>query len=173
MKLDIGCGLNSKGDVNCDLYINDINGHRGIQPHQKIPLKPKQISNFVLCHAQYLPFKNDAFTEVISDQVIEHVPDPYKSFKEWLRVTSNKLTIGCPHRLGERILDQFSRKGKQWNKIHHINKFNFRWFKQAAQKQKAYVSQTLIKTYIYFPHNYMPILRFPGAIEVEIIKNKT
>lgn len=71
--LDIGCGLNPKGDVNID-------------SNRSIP-REKPIPNFILADAQYLPFKDKSFSLAYASHVIEHIPNPLQALKEWNRVT--------------------------------------------------------------------------------------
>ena len=72
MVLDVGCGLNPKGDVNID---ND----RGI-PKQKL------IPNFILADAENLPFRDKCFSLGHASHIPEHILDPIKAFEEWKRV---------------------------------------------------------------------------------------
>lgn len=91
MKLDIGCGgseefkiHNVRGDVNCDI------------------LKPAyKILNFIQCDAQHLPFKDEAFEQVIMFDIIEHLHSPFKALKEAWRVlkTGGILHLGTPNAL--------------------------------------------------------------------------
>lgn len=63
--LDVGCGQNPKGTVNVDLQ-------RGYSD--------------IVCSAEYLPFKDNAFDVVYSSHCLEHVPEPLKALKEFRRV---------------------------------------------------------------------------------------
>lgn len=80
MMLDVGCGDSSKGSVNCDIV--------------------KHVAqNFILCDAQYLPFKNNSFSTVYSSHVVEHVEDPKLMVEELLRVAIKRVIIKTPHLL--------------------------------------------------------------------------
>src|SRR5512142_331557 len=76
--LDVGCGTTPVGDVNCDLFMEDSEGHRDPLAYNEETLKINKAKtpNFVLCDSRYLPFKNGSFDLVTSRQVIEHVPKP-------------------------------------------------------------------------------------------------
>lgn len=107
--LDVGCGLKPCGDVNCDLFTNNVN----IQ----------SVSNFVKCSAMNLPFTDQCFETVFSSHVIEHVPDPFLMFKELMRVSSKELLIRCPHK-----------DGSGAHVPGHLSFFDFDWFLNEAKK---------------------------------------
>lgn len=98
--LDIGCGLNASGEVNCDIT------------HQKA-------SNFILCDGEHLPFQNEIFSVVYANHVIEHVRNPYRFLSEALRVSDRRVLIRTPYR--------FSIGAKKSNHLHYFNK---KWFYQ-------------------------------------------
>jgi ubiquinone/menaquinone biosynthesis C-methylase UbiE len=82
MKLNVGCGGNKypfydlKCEVNCDIQ------------------RPKiKISNFVLCDARYLPFKDKTFQGVYAFNVLEHINDYMKALKELNRVSNYEVLI--------------------------------------------------------------------------------
>jgi ubiquinone/menaquinone biosynthesis C-methylase UbiE len=166
-QLCIGCGNNPTGSVNCDISIQDPEKHRGL--HSK-PINAKTTLNFVLCDALHLPFKDNCFESVFSAQVIEHLDQPLLFTREAVRVAKINVTIETMHRYGER-LDSFSnRKFGEWYKSHHPSKFNFNWFLRAADVLGCVVQRTYVCSYWYFPHEYMPIFRFPKEIGVVIKK---
>ena len=91
MKLDVGCGDKPKGDVNCDLFI-------GKSPHLSDAYACiKKPENFVLCDANYLPFKDSAFTVVHSSHILEHLKNPLSALQEFCRVTSKIVYLKIPH----------------------------------------------------------------------------
>jgi ubiquinone/menaquinone biosynthesis C-methylase UbiE len=106
--LDVGCGPDPRGDVNCDL-IKSNNVH--------------SIPNFVQCSALNLPFTDKCFDTTISCHVIEHVPDPFVMFKELMRVSSKELIIRCPHK-----------DGSGAHVPGHVSFFDFDWFFNEAKK---------------------------------------
>jgi ubiquinone/menaquinone biosynthesis C-methylase UbiE len=71
--------------------------------------------------AEYLPFCDGVFDLVYSSHTIEHVADPFKMFRELVRVSSRKVVVKCPDRLGSGGRRPF-----------HLNYFNEEWFKVAA-----------------------------------------
>jgi len=73
--LDVGCGDRPRGDVNCDIELR------------------KNIPNFVLCSAEYLPFRENSFDIVTSFYVIEHIPNIYKFLSELYRVSRKSILI--------------------------------------------------------------------------------
>ena len=98
--LDIGCGCNSQGTVNTDLFINDV-GHR-LYTHKTI--NTKKTANFVLSKApDYLPFQSGSFEIVVSRQLIEHLEDPQKLLDEMLRISNNKFIIETAFGLGDKL----------------------------------------------------------------------
>jgi len=156
MKLDVGCGTMPTGDVNCDLHKLDV-GHRGAD---KI-IHARQISNFVLCDAQHLPFQSDVFETVYSSHAIEHVEHPYQMLKEMLRVSCGVVVVVCPHRLGDRIC-------KKHNPF-HVGYFNKKWFVQAATKlcANAWISYSEMAG---LPFDLFGVFRVPLELHVELRK---
>lgn len=164
-QLDVGCGVYPTGDVNCDLYLNDV-GHRVNYTYSPSELPAKAVKNFVLADAQHLPFKDNAFSEVNSDHLIEHVPDPFLMLRELVRVCSDKLVVKCPHRYGDRVY--------WWHDpadTLHCNFFSKKWFRHAlvALKRVCYgkVSYTKFQP---VPHALFPLVHLPLEITVEIRK---
>ena len=123
LTLNVGCGLQGVGDVNCDLYGEEAHlGGYIIDPHI--------VRNFVICDAQRLPFRTGAFQTVYSRHVIEHVQDPFLMLKEMVRCSTKYVTVICPHR---------------WHTIwhlrrgHHINFLNKKWFCSVAIKLHCFI----------------------------------
>ena len=91
LSLDIGCGGSEqfkthrvRGGINCDI----------LKPYHKI-------ENFVLCDAQFLPFKANCFIRIFMYDLIEHIENPLRSLKEAKRILNEKgiLEIGTPNSL--------------------------------------------------------------------------
>jgi SAM-dependent methyltransferase len=79
--LDVGSGATpfQYADILCDLYPNDSFQRRG---H-----KLKTVNRpFVICDAQFLPFKSNAFGLVFCSHLLEHIPNPKLAFDELKRV---------------------------------------------------------------------------------------
>ena len=90
--LDIGCGNDPKGNVNCDLYCNET-------PHIMVQHKinAKKIPNFVNCDARFLPFREKTFDIVNASQVLEHVINPALLLEEMKRVSNDIVTLDVPN----------------------------------------------------------------------------
>lgn len=67
MILDVGCGSNPSGDVNCDLKRGRVN---------------------IICDAEHLPFKDKAFVTVYSSHCLEHIQQPLAALREFQRVAT-------------------------------------------------------------------------------------
>lgn len=153
LKLDVGCGANPRGDVNCDLFIGET-------PHTQKTwiINPRKIKNFVKCDGQHLPFKTSSFELVTSYEVIEHVDNPFQFLKELIRVSYDKIILTTPHRF------------KKPSSPSHKQHFTITWFKNACQKlQCAYLEAEYIK-YSCYPHHFVPLIRLPRQIRVLIRK---
>ena len=95
--LDIGSGSHPhpRAEVTCDLYFNaEFEGG---------PIRAREQKNFLICDAQYLPFKDQAFEESNCTHVLEHLEDPRLGFSELQRV-SKQGYIETPSTLYENIL---------------------------------------------------------------------
>lgn len=153
MKLDVGCGNNPKGEVNCDLFIGDT-------PHKKNTfINPHNIPNFVKCDANFLPFKNNVFTECSMDNVLEHKGvRPLKVIKEMLRVTNGIITIIVPHRFAE---------AKTKNKCGlHGRTFNVSTLNRLLKNMNLIFDVDV--NYKCFPHKFLCLVRLPDEIVVRI-----
>jgi ubiquinone/menaquinone biosynthesis C-methylase UbiE len=159
--LDIGCGHQSRGDVNVDLYPGSTQ-HRIDEAGNPLVLNLKLIPNFVRADAQFLPFKDECFSTVRSSHVIEHVAHPMLMLKEMLRVSNLEVVAICPHRYGV--------NAKQPK---HINFFNLKWFHKAFSTFKnVYAIETSTTQFRYFPHVLFPLFQLPSEIKVVVRKRK-
>lgn len=162
MILDVGCGFQPRGDVNCDLYVKDSLNHRNQGEGNTI--NAKRVPNFVVCDAQFLPFQDRVFQTVFCAQVIEHLENPIVLLRELARVSCWKVQVETVHRFGENLT--WRRKERAWFRIHHVSKFNRKWFVRAS----SYAGLRFIKMYVLswygIPSNYCMILRFPFEIGV-------
>ena len=80
MILDVGCGggrflPDPHGEVNCDID------------------RTRKVENFVQCDAHHLPFRAESFSHVWCANVLEHVKDPMKVYRELYRVSNSQITI--------------------------------------------------------------------------------
>jgi ubiquinone/menaquinone biosynthesis C-methylase UbiE len=168
MKLDVGCGQSGTGDVNCDLYIVDYLNHRHNETVTRI--ETLRIPNFLVCHAQFLPFKDKSFEEVFSSQLIEHTENPYAVVKEFMRVSSSKINIETVHWLGEQTFR--NRLDLKWFKEHHVSKFNCKWFYRAAKVSGCWTCNVFVLQWRHIPHNYFSMFRVPYSIRAEFKRNQ-
>jgi len=93
--LDIGCCDAPNGDVNCDIFTHGTKEHLA-QWEGERDMNVRSIPNFVQCDAQYLPFKDNAFTEVSASQVLEHIPNYIQALCEFIRVANHAVYISVP-----------------------------------------------------------------------------
>jgi len=166
--LDVGCGTNPMGDVNVDLYVG-VSEHRGPKS-----LMPKEIPNFVLCDACYLPFRDNSFEKVFSRHTLEHVGEkpqktnigPYKALKEIIRVASKAVEIYVPHRFAER---------KFWTKRNpgHRAFFNLKWFEDVIPRieKELNVNLSVLSEVIYKPL-IIYFLMMPDEIHLTLSKRE-
>ena len=85
--LDVGCGSQPRGDVNCDLFL-------GKSPHTKYTIK--KCGNFVRCNAEWLPFRDNSFPIVYASHLMEHLSHPFNFLKEAKRVASKIVYLQVP-----------------------------------------------------------------------------
>jgi ubiquinone/menaquinone biosynthesis C-methylase UbiE len=95
----VGCGSRPGGDVNVDCFTLGWNSQEGDQKQGEF-MNPRLIPNFVVAHAEFLPFNDECFDLVFSSHTIEHVKNPLKMMQELLRVSKRQVTVRCPHRKG-------------------------------------------------------------------------
>lgn len=92
--LDVGCGINPRGDINLDLYLEPIHRQGGA-------IDPELIQNFVEGDALDMwMFKDREIDTVKCYHLIEHfkAPQCWDLLKELWRITDRRLLIVCPHR---------------------------------------------------------------------------
>jgi SAM-dependent methyltransferase len=75
MKINLGCGSDSWGDIRVDIKRGSAN---------------------ILADLQALPFKDQIFDDARSISVIEHIPDWRKALLEMLRITKKRLILEFP-----------------------------------------------------------------------------
>ncbi len=159
MILDVGCGAFPKGDINCDLFIRDT-GHR--TGSKDVLGENAKAENFVLCDVQHLPFRDNTFSEFVSSHVIEHVQDHFLMFKEMVRVSSDKVTVLCPHELGELALLP--------KNPFHLGYFKKSWFYNAARKLGVNSVLVSYSKYHGFPNEFFPLFSLPFELKTEVRK---
>jgi len=93
MILDVGCGADPKGDVNVDRFLED-------RTQCFKAWFPWETKNFVFADAEYLPFKDKAFSLLLARHLIEHLENPLQALKEWSRVAEEvKITTPSAYNL--------------------------------------------------------------------------
>jgi ubiquinone/menaquinone biosynthesis C-methylase UbiE len=139
MSLDVGCGNNPKGNVNCDIY-REVNPQVRNMP---VYMDAKNIPNFVLASGEYLPFKSNTFRIVYSHKAIQSVSNPQRFLHELIRVSNEKVELKAYHRYG--------RVGK--GKFHQAY-FSQTWFICVLRLYK--VGYEVACTYRQFPLSFVP-----------------
>ena len=96
--LDVGCAeglyLEAVKNLFKDRFLTI-----GIDVSKNYLLKAKKAnraSGYVLCDAEYLPFKGNAFDITLCSEVIEHTPNPSRVFEEVVKVTRRKIIFSFP-----------------------------------------------------------------------------
>jgi len=155
-KLDVGCGLKPTGDVNIDLYIQKTI-HRG----NDSAIPTKRISNFIKCDANYLPFRDNAFTESYCSHLLEHKGiNATKVVKEMIRVTSRKIIAEVPHRYARTRWIKYEQQPEFHNKLFSVTSLS-NFFKKLGLQPKTEI------IYRCFPNNFFCLIRLPWAIKIE------
>jgi SAM-dependent methyltransferase len=157
----VGCGSRPTGDVNVDCFIRGWNSQEGDQKQGEF-LNPRLISNFIVAHAENLPFKDKCFEVVFSSHTIEHVKNPKKMLRELLRVSNCKVIVRCPHR-----------KGSGAKRPFHINYLDEEWFNVSLAKlgfksnifvsnSECLITSRLSSTRLRIaPNEFCPMLKHP------------
>lgn len=161
MILDVGCGTTPEGNVNGDLYINDIFNHRN---QKKDTLQAKKMRNFVKLDCYHLPFKNATFEKVLCKQVIEHCREPLLLLKELSRVSNDLIIVETVHWFARAII--LNPKKRAWEKKHHISKFNFKKLGSYAKYINCYTIKQEVINYSGFPLNQISFLSFCNEIRI-------
>lgn len=162
MILDVGCGFQPRGDVNCDLYVKDSLNHRNQGEGSTIQVH--RVPNFVVCDAQFLPFQDRVFETVFCGQVIEHLENPLRLLKELSRVSAWKVQVETVHRFGENLT--WRPKERVWFRIHHVSKFNRKWFVRASRYAGLRFVRMYVLSWRNIPTDFFILLRFPFEIGV-------
>ena len=186
----MGCGSRPTGDVNVDFFSGGWNSQEGDQKQGEF-MNPRLIPNFVVAHAEFLPFRDEYFDVAFSSHVIEHVKNPLKMLLELLRVSKRKVIVRCPHR-----------KGSSAKRPFHINYLDEDWNFSLAKlgyQPKAFItnfeclftSRLMLHCTLHCPKRLLPYveasfpyrvvrkcersqgwLKFPFEIEVQVTKQR-
>jgi len=79
--LNVGCGLDSWGDVRVDVAFTFATWH---------------LAPTVLADACYLPFKDGSFEVTKANHLLEHLENPFKALNEMLRVSTKRIILSFP-----------------------------------------------------------------------------
>ena len=166
IKLDVGCGSRPTGDVNVDCFARGWNSQEGDQKQGEF-MNPQLIPNFVVAHAEFLPFKDECFDVVFSSHTIEHVKNPMKMLQELSRVSKRQVTLRCPHR-----------KGSGAKRPFHINYLDEDWFKVSLAKlghqpkisiisfDCLFTTRLLLDSAVHCPKRLLPYVEASFAFRV-------
>jgi len=155
MILDVGCGDKPSGDVNIDIYKKD-------SPETTRPYNAKNYPNFVQASGCYLPFRNEVFEIVYSNNSMEHTSEYSLFFKEMLRVSNNAVIIQVPHIL----------RNIRTSNPYHKQHFTRKWFRKSLVKLGFTNFQIEYVAWRNYPHQLIPLVRVPTQILVKIFKIK-
>ena len=100
LKLDLGCGSYCRGDVGIDIDFSWSNPYHRPHFYDKVAGSKNPYPDLVLADANYpLPFRSNAFDEVVMIHVIEHLVRPYDCLREIYRVLKpgGKLILVTPN----------------------------------------------------------------------------
>ncbi|MBN1121620.1 MAG: methyltransferase domain-containing protein [Anaerolineae bacterium] len=95
--LSVGCGLGAYPahlvGENPNVYAFDIELDRAITAHERVP-------NTHVAAAEHLPYPDESFDVVFSNEVLEHVQDDQQALAEQARVlkSGGRTIIFCPNR---------------------------------------------------------------------------
>lgn len=139
--LDVGCGDSPKGEVNCDLFTGrtpHIMGYHHIDP--------KKIPNFVLCSAEQLPFRDDAFDIVNASEILEHLINPSCLLTEMRRVSRESVTLDVPN-LRRLTPEENPYHLYTWSRksLHNLLSLFFKNVIVVASKHEGYVPDSLMR----------------------------
>jgi 2-polyprenyl-3-methyl-5-hydroxy-6-metoxy-1,4-benzoquinol methylase len=97
--LDAGCGTGWFSKFSCDRGANVTSMDLGEKLLSKVALKCN--SERVVGSILEIPFDDNTFDIIISSEVIEHVPDPYKAMQELFRVLKpgGTLVLTTPNKI--------------------------------------------------------------------------
>lgn len=148
MILDVGCGYRPQGEVNVDISRT---------PNETTyPKTTKRPRNFILATGEHLPFQDQSFDEVLSDNSMEHTDHYREFFLELLRVAKRKVVIKVPHR--------FSRFRPAYHKVY----FTATWFKNALKTRGISNYKIDYTRFTRLPYTFFPLIRLPAEITVTI-----
>lgn len=143
MILNVGCGHQTTGDVNVDLYPIDTHGWFKTRHRD---LDAKNIKNFIQADAHHLPFRSDIFRRVEATHIVPHLEKPVHAIMEFYRVCrpGGRVQITTTWRDGAifpQRLVRVPRKPHRWS-------FTKRWWIRFSELTSIPVSVEYGETFI-------------------------
>lgn len=162
--LDVGCGLDPRGDVNVDLYIDSRHRRTGVGPMIDVDNTP----NFVQADAtdMYM-FHDRQFPIVRCYHLMEHIPPPpakpncWDLLRELWRVTDWWLVVEVPNRRWIRPL-----RAKRPHQ--HVSNFDTQVLRKAVPRVLGTRSFEITKKYRGMFHPLMPFPLWPRYLRLDV-----
>jgi SAM-dependent methyltransferase len=177
--LEVGCAegyyINLVSRIRRD--INCVGVDIALPYLKKVKLRNPN-AEFILCDAEFLPFKKRAFNLVLCSEVLEHVPNYPQALKELLDVSNMFLTLSFPgHSFLYKIISPFPPLRKAFDRVFaynvgHISDVTISFVKSLVQAQKIWrrfdIRQSgALPIQVY---NLIPSIRLVGILD-DIICN--
>ena len=160
--LDVGCGLNPRGDVNTDPYLESTHRRGG----KGKTLDTSVIPGFVPAKAEDLPFNDRQFEVVRCHQVLEHIEDWRTALKEMWRVCGWHLIVEVPDR---RFLTFPHLKRSRV----HISNFDAPTMRQIIPKVLGTRNFEVKTRYRGMFHKLVPFPMWPELVRVDVWRSLT
>ncbi len=141
--LDAGCGVGTYvrafRQFSDDVYGIDVDA-------DKIAEASRELPQLQVAPAESLPFGDDFFDVVLSNETLEHVQDDRAAVREAIRVLKpgGRLVVFCPNRLW-----LFETHGVYWRGVYHFGNFPLvnwlpdAWRNRLAPHVRAYTVRQL------------------------------
>jgi len=152
--LDVGCGLNPRGDVNTDPYLESTHRRRGRGPTLK--------GNIIQAKAESMPmFTDRQFPVVRCHQVLEHIEDWKQALREMWRVCDKHLIVEVPSRYWLKFPNVHRSKV-------HISNFDADVFKKAIPSVLGTRDFEVTTQYRGMFHKMIPFPSWPHIVRLDV-----
>jgi len=111
--------------------------------------------DFILCDAEFLPFRNNSFTSILCKATLHHIPDTYGVLTEIFRIMSKEATLVLLEPWALNPMACIGRKFSPTN-IHTEGERPFIPF--VLKKQVELRFHVINTSYYYFVSNILPVL---------------
>jgi len=153
--LDVGAGLNPRGDVNTDPYLDSTHRRGGKGP----PLDPdKYVNAKAECMSM---FKDRQFDVVRCHQVLEHIKDWKTALKEMWRVCDKHLIVEVP-----------SRYWLKFPRLHrskvHVSNFDAHVFRKEVPLLLGTRNFEVTTQYRGMFHKMIPLPSWPHIVRLDV-----